>query len=231
MLKKIFLFLTALPLVAQANVVITGTRIIYPAEQKNISIQLNNMGDSPALVQAWLDKGDIKSAPNATKVPFVIAPPLARVEGNAGQSLRVTFTGTENLPKDRESLFYFNLLDIPPKPSAESLAVNPNYLQMAIRSRLKFFYRPSELPLSVDNSYQKVAFSLDKDGIVVDNQTPYFITYQNIKVNNQKVKNANMVAPYSKVNYPFKGARAGDKLQWSVINDYGGYQSGEAVLR
>ncbi|EFA28811.1 fimbrial protein hifB, partial [Haemophilus influenzae HK1212] len=38
MLKKIFLFLTALPFFAQGNVVITGTRIIYPAEQKNISI-------------------------------------------------------------------------------------------------------------------------------------------------------------------------------------------------
>lgn len=76
MLKKIFLFLTALPFFAQANVVITGTRIIYPAEQKNISIQLSNVGDSPALVQSWLDKGDINSSPNSTKVPLSLHRPL-----------------------------------------------------------------------------------------------------------------------------------------------------------
>ena len=137
MFKKTLLFLTALPLLAQANVVITGTRVIYPADQKSINIQLSNVGDSPALVQAWLDKDNIKSNPNTESVPFVIAPPVTRVEAHSGQTLRVSFTGTENLPQDRESIFYFNLLDIPPKPSAESLQANPNYLQLAIRSRLR----------------------------------------------------------------------------------------------
>lgn len=231
MLKKIFLFLTALPLFAQANVVITGTRIIYPAEQKSITIQLNNAGDSPALVQAWLDKGDIKSSPNSIKVPFVIAPPIARVEANAGQSLRVNFTGTESLPKDRESIFYFNLLDIPPKPNAQSLADNPNYLQFAIRSRLKFFYRPSGLSISPSEAYQKVNFIAEGSVIRVDNQTPYFITYSHIKVNNQNVKNVDMIAPYSQQTYPFKGAVAGAKVHWKVVNDYGGDQQGESILR
>lgn len=231
MLKKIFLFLTALPLFAQANVVITGTRIIYPAEQKSITVQLNNIGDSPSLVQAWLDKGDIKSSPNSTKVPFVIAPPIARVEANAGQSLRVTFTGTESLPKDRESIFYFNLLDIPPKPNAQSLADNPNYLQFAIRSRLKFFYRPSGLSISPSEAYQKVNFIAEGSAIRVDNQTPYFITYASIKVNNQAVKKVDMIAPYSQQTYAFPSAKAGAKVQWKVVNDYGGDQLGESILR
>lgn len=230
MLKKIFLFLTALPFFAQANVVITGTRIIYPAEQKNISIQLSNVGDSPALVQSWLDKGDINSSPNSTKVPFVIAPPIVRVEGNSGQSLRVNFTGTEALPQDRESIFYFNLLDIPPKPKAESLAINPNYLQLAIRSRLKFFYRPTGLAISINDAYQKVNFSTDGSSLRVDNPTPYFITYDQIKINGKSVKNVDMVAPYSQQTYPFKGAHANETVQWIVVNDYGGDQKGESIL-
>lgn len=209
---------------------ITGTRIIYPAEQKAITIQLNNVGNEPALVQAWLDKGDIKSSPNSTKVPFVIAPPIARVEPNAGQSLRVTFTNTENLPKDRESIFYFNLLDIPPKPNAQALADNPNYLQFAIRSRLKFFYRPSGLSISNNDAYQKVNFIAEGDTLRIENQTPYFMTYLNVKVNNQAVKNVDMIAPYSHQTYPVKGIRKGAKVQWTAVNDYGGDQVGESVL-
>lgn len=210
--------------------VISGTRVIYPADQKNISIQLTNVGDSPALVQAWLDKGDIKSSPNSTKVPFIIAPPIARVEANAGQSLRVTFTGTEQLPKDRESLFYFNLLDIPPKPSAESLAQNPNYLQLAIRSRLKFFYRPA-LPMPIGEAYSKLQFSAEGGNLRVDNPTPYHVTFMQIKVAGQAVKNVDMIAPFSHVNYPAKGVKSGAKVNWTIVNDYGGDQMGEAVVR
>nr|WP_302476572.1 fimbria/pilus periplasmic chaperone [Shigella sonnei] len=30
-----------------------GTRVVYPATQKSISIRLNNDNESPALVQSW----------------------------------------------------------------------------------------------------------------------------------------------------------------------------------
>lgn len=86
-----------MPFFSYANVVITGTRVIYPADQKSISVQLTNVGNEPSLVQSWLDKGNISSNPNTESVPFIIAPPVTRVEANAGQTLRINFTNTESL--------------------------------------------------------------------------------------------------------------------------------------
>ncbi len=51
---------------AQANVVVNGTRVIYPANNKDVIVQLLNNGADPSLVQAWIDDGDI----NSTRKPL-----------------------------------------------------------------------------------------------------------------------------------------------------------------
>ncbi|EHV4506050.1 fimbria/pilus periplasmic chaperone, partial [Escherichia coli] len=136
-LKRIvFIIFTISAYPVSANVVITGTRVIYPAGQHNVNVQLTNVGISPSLIQAWIDNGDPKAAPETIKTPFVITPPIARIDGNKGQTLRLSYTG-EPLPADRESVFYLNVLDIPPNPRDK----NKNYLQIAIRSRIKIFFR------------------------------------------------------------------------------------------
>ncbi len=53
-----------------ANIVITGTRVIYPSDAKNVSVQLTNVGDSPSLVQAWIDDGDANTPPEKFKRPL-----------------------------------------------------------------------------------------------------------------------------------------------------------------
>ena len=231
MLKKSLLFLAVLPLCSYANVVITGTRIIYPSEQKSISVQLTNVGDSPSLVQSWLDRGDFRSNPNTESVPFIIAPPITRVEAKAGQTLRVNFTNTESLAKDRESLFYFNLLDIPPKPSDSDLQNNPNYLQLAIRSRLKFFYRPSGLKIAPSEAYKQVKWKIQSNGINIDNQSPYYITYNHFQIGGQTVHPKEMIPPFSQHLFEAKGIKPGSTVKWSVVNDYGGDETGESPLQ
>ena len=54
------------------------------------------------------------------------------------------FTGAEHLPQDRETVYWLNVLEIPPKPKAGSDAAEDD-LQLAVRSRLKLFYRPKGL--------------------------------------------------------------------------------------
>lgn len=218
----------------QANVIIIGTRIIYPSNQKTVNVQLSNENKLPALVQSWIDNGDPNVAPEQVKTPFVITPPVTRVEANKGQTLRITYTG-EPLPNDRETVFYFNLLDIPPKPTAEQQAEHPNYLQIAFRSRIKLFFRPVELNMSVNDSYNKVQFHLNnekgKSVIVVNNPTPYYMSYLSIDVqqggNKASAKDIDMVAPFSQTTYvlsrPIKGQA---KVTWSLLNDYGGVLKG-----
>jgi len=124
-----------------ASVTIIGTRIIYPAAEKEVTVRLDNRSDQPALVQAWIDSGDPNQPVDKINVPFIMLPPVFRMEANKGQTLRIVYTGS-NLPADKESIFWLNVLDIPPKDKS---LVDKNQLQMAVRSRIKLFYRPTKL--------------------------------------------------------------------------------------
>ena len=79
-----------LPLTAvNAEIIIHGTRVIYPSNAREITLQVSNNGNKPALVQAWIDEGDAKSTPDQSQAPFMITPPISRVDGNKGQTLRI----------------------------------------------------------------------------------------------------------------------------------------------
>ena len=114
-MKRILLSgLIALTLPAHADIVIYGTRVIYPADQKEIVVQLMNESTRASLVQSWIDDGDTTLPPEKIDVPFLLTPPVIRVKGNSGQQIKIKKIAN-NLPNDKESLFYFNVLDIPPK--------------------------------------------------------------------------------------------------------------------
>ena len=181
--------LLGLAFVAQASVVITGTRIIYPAPAREVSVQIKNVGAVPALVQVWLDRGDDSAQPGsaAAQTPFVLTPPIARLEPKRGQTIRLVYSGEEILPADRESLFYFNLLDIPPKPTdASEQVAERNMLQLAVRSRLKLFYRPEALKkLSSDAAWKQLVWRVvtDKNGAValeLENPSPFHVNVQRV---------------------------------------------------
>src|SRR5258706_14303772 len=72
-------FFTAAPYAA-AGVVVDGTRVVYPAAKREVTINIRNPGDAPSLVQAWLDAGDPHSKPGGSTVPFVLTPPLFRLD-------------------------------------------------------------------------------------------------------------------------------------------------------
>jgi P pilus assembly chaperone PapD len=46
------------------NIIVNGTRFIYPGNEKEITVQLSNNADRPALAQAWLDNGDADATPD-----------------------------------------------------------------------------------------------------------------------------------------------------------------------
>lgn len=58
-----------------ADVVISGTRIIYPAQAKEITVKLDNRGEKALLVQSWLDDGREDVNPQEMKIPFLVTPP------------------------------------------------------------------------------------------------------------------------------------------------------------
>src|SRR5450830_1560513 len=172
------ILLCAVPV--SASVVINGTRVIFPSNEREVSVRLTNEGASPGLVQMWIDKGDPKSTPSTTEVPFLLTPPLFRIDPTKGQTVRMIYS-QEPLPQDRESIFWLNLLEVPPRPQNVD-ANDSNYVQMAFRTRIKVFFRPQALNTQelVSAAPAKVTWKIVKDGdgyvLEAKNPTPYYIS-------------------------------------------------------
>ncbi|STI77847.1 chaperone protein EcpD [Escherichia coli] len=124
-----------------ADIVISGTRVIYKSDQKSVNVRLENKGNNPLLVQSWLDTGDDNAEPGSITVPFTATPPVSRIDAKRGQTIKLMYTASTSLPKDRESVFWFNVLEVPPKPDAEKVA-NPKSAATGISHTYKTFLSP-----------------------------------------------------------------------------------------
>lgn len=204
------------------NIIVNGTRFIFPGNEKEITVQLNNMATRPAIAQAWLDTGDASETPDKIKTPFQIIPPISRIEAKGGQALRIKLMDKYNLAQDRESLWWLNILDIPPTAKGKENG-NQNVLQLAIRSRFKLFYRPSGLN-SRELAPEDLVIKGNGKNIIIDNPTPYFITVTKISTVDKVELNEKtiLLEPKSKTTIESKhNVKQGDKILINNINDYG----------
>ena len=78
---------------ADASMVIDGTRIIFPGDKKEIAVRATNMGETPSLTQVWVDDGRVQNQPEKDAAPFIVLPPIVRIEPGKGQSWRLVFNG------------------------------------------------------------------------------------------------------------------------------------------
>jgi len=208
-----------------ASVVITGTRVIYPADAREVSVKLNNKGKRPVLIQSWIDDGDVKAKPETIHVPFVLTPPINRVEPGKGQTLRISYT-RQTLPEDRESIYWLNVLEIPAKDPALK---QENYLQMAFRSRIKLFFRPTKLEGNANDTAKKIIWRKKGAGITGKNPTPYYASLISITINGKKI-DADMIAPFAENTFNISGA-TGEKISGIYVNDFGAIVEFESQIK
>ncbi|WP_265694583.1 fimbrial biogenesis chaperone [Providencia rustigianii] len=160
-MKIILLFLLALsfPLKTFSNVIITGTRVIYPEAADSMVVQLTNNSTSPSLIQSWIDDENGKS-----QSIFSITPPLFKLPKESTNTLRIFLT-EDILPNNRESLFWLNIKNIP------SVKFKENSLQIAFRTQMKLIYRPQTLK-NVDFSQEqnKLTWSKSSDKLIAKTQ-------------------------------------------------------------
>lgn len=221
-----FLFVAFTSHAAQASVVINQTRVIYSSEAKFVTVQLVNESDKTHLVQSWLDQGDASAAPEKIKVPFSVMPPVVKMDGHSGQTLKITATNTSSLPSDRESVFWLNVLDVPPTPEGS----NDNYLQVAIRNRIKLFYRPASLQELDSKIVEKVTISTSGSQTCLKNGSPYYltipqvVTWQGGKLKQNRDDNllsdTAFIPPYGCALVSNK-IQAGSQYRITWLDDYG----------
>lgn len=169
---------------AQAGVTLESTRVIYPLREREVTVQLDNRGDTPSLIQVWIDGGNAASVPSTAGVPFLVTPPIFRIGGGQSKSLRIVYAGDSAMPKDRESVYWLNVLDVPPEAKEPA----PNQLALAFRTRIKIFVRPDGLDGVAKDAPAKLRWRLVEatDGkgqaLRVTNPTPFHVSFRSFEV-------------------------------------------------
>ncbi|CAE6871099.1 putative fimbrial chaperone YadV [Paraburkholderia aspalathi] len=226
---------------ADASVVIGATRVIYAAPAREATIKLTNEGSAPALIQAWIDVGDMQTAPAAISAPFLVTPPIARIDPGKAQTLRLFYIG-DPLPTNRESVFYFNVLEIPPKP--DSAQAPQNLMQLAFRSRIKLFFRPEGLPGSAAEAPAQIHWRLLRSAsgeltLEANNPTAYHVSFTTLRVTHGAdtiggaADDGGMVAPGETHRFTLRGkvpATGPLTVSYHALNDYGGEVRGDSVV-
>lgn len=227
--------LALLPMLVWAQVQISGTRVIYPATAREVTLELTNKGMAPALVQVWMDAGDRRIRPGADKLPFLITPPITRIEAQRGQSLRVAYVG-QGLPADRESVLWLNVLEVP--PSAKAAMAGQNLVQLAFRSRIKLFYRPQGLPGDIQQSANGLRWQLvpRAEGYVLRASNPgrFHVSISHLQLQTAQARafsnrSGGMVAPGGSFDFPLeqlRGAVKAKAVTFYWLNDYGAREKG-----
>jgi len=216
-----------------ASVVMTGTRVIYPAGISGKTLQLRNHDIHPVLVQMWLDAGNEDSEPDDldSGVPFILNPPIFRMESGSGQAVRLMLLDGQGLPADRESVFYLNFSQIPALSQGE---MDSNLLVMLMKSRVKVFYRPNRLS---EPNTRKLAcglrFHVDGDQLQVENPAAFHAVIARAELlldegRSVPLLSGEMLAPFSRQSWPLTAPlapSANAQVRVSLVNDYGADES------
>ncbi|TCV04749.1 fimbrial chaperone protein [Samsonia erythrinae] len=197
---------------ANAGVALGATRVVYPAEQKQVQLAVtNNDEKSTYLIQSWIENADGQKDSR-----FVITPPLFAMQGKKENTLRIIDATNKQLPQDRESLFWINVKAI---PSMDKANLKENTLQLAIISRIKLYYRPANLPLPPDQAAEKIRFKRGNGRLTLINPTPYFLTVTELNAGTRILENA-LVPPLGETSVTLP-SDAGNDITYKTINDYG----------
>ena len=213
--KKIFIFLYLIFMVAtisHAGVIVGGTRIIYDANKKEVSLSVKNPDNSPYLIQSWIDNSSEK---DSKKPPFIITPPLFRLNMGQENLLRIIYID-DSLPTDRESVFWLNIKSI---AATDKKLINR--LQISVRTRIKLFFRPAKLDGNPQEAYKRLTFVHSNGLLTITNPTPYFVSFYSLHVGKYEINNPGMIAPKSTTSLPLSSSESGT-ISWKAITDYGG---------
>ncbi|OAT31841.1 FimC family chaperone protein [Buttiauxella brennerae ATCC 51605] len=195
-----------------AGVIIGGTRVIYDGSKKEVSLSVNNPDTVPYLIQSWIDT----QAGGVEKAPFIITPPLYRLDQGQQNLMRIVLAGNK-LPEDKESLFWLNIKSIPSAPKKE------NTLQVAVKTRIKLIYRPAALKKIVPEDLAgQLTWHTVGSQVEVSNPTRVYMNFNQISLNGRALPDVSFVAPGGTARFNLPSGISSGTLTFKIISDYGG---------
>ncbi len=159
---------------AVASLATDQTRYIFRGDEAALTITVtNNNTEHMFGGQAWVDNIVEKD----TRPTFVATPSFFKVKPSGQQTLRIIMA-SNNLPQDKESVYWLNIQDIPPALEGSGIAV-------AVRTRLKLFYRPISLISGRKGAEEGISSRIRPDGkTILVNTTPYIFAVGELLDNN-----------------------------------------------
>ncbi|MZU41593.1 fimbria/pilus periplasmic chaperone [Escherichia coli] len=112
---------------AMASLAADQTRYIFRGDKDALTITVtNNDRERTFGGQAWVDNIVEKD----TRPTFVVTPSFFKVKPNGQQTLRIIMA-SDHLPKDKESVYWLNLQDIPPSYDWNTVTIDAGTLPLS----------------------------------------------------------------------------------------------------
>lgn len=196
--------LLATTLASHAGIMPYQSRIIFLGNQQAKSILLANSNDYAIMVQTWIDHGE--GSPDTDDIPFVSTPTIFRLNPAEIKGVRILYNG-DQLPQDRESLFWFNMYEIP--PNNEHLQ-SQNSVLVTMNTQIKLLYRPIGVTMLPAEAIKTVTCHYLQSGTLeCTNPSPLYLSVINAQLEtatgNVETRNKQnlMLSPFSKKTYSY----------------------------
>lgn len=205
-------------------------RYVYPEQNSNgISVTLTNNTKIPYLLESWVSSADnITLLPVSDirndNTPFIILPPLTKLEPQTTFSWRVRRTGDsvngKKIPEDRESLFWIGMKAIPAENKMEEsgfvLKISPEFY-------FKLLYRPKAIEnIELKDIEDKIIFTRTETELLVKNLSPLFITFDELmvgKINLNDDNNPITLQPFSIKSLAIPKEQIKDIITWRISDE------------
>lgn len=209
------------------SVKLGATRVIYDPASNGATITVANPQDYPILLQSVVLSEDKKS-----KAPFIVTPPLMRLEGLQQSRLRIIRTGGDFAP-DRETLQWFCAKGIPPKaedawaedlkmPSVQAKGNVSVKVQLSISNCIKLQVRPAYVKGGPEFAAQNITWTQKGNTLEARNDSPFYMNLVSLAVGGAKINDIPYIPPFGTYSYPLPKGKSGNDVAWQIVNDFGG---------
>lgn len=209
-------------------------RVVYPEQaKKGVTLTAYNKSEHPYLMQSWVRAIDPQTggvdfgATGEAPVPFIVIPPLQRLEPDGELNLRIRRIG-DTLPVDQESVFFVSVKAIPsqmrPDVATKKTSPTPGQMTLTVVSNLKLFYRPDGLAArAVADVAPQLRFRYDGHDLIAENPSPYWLTFSRLSIGDQTLDKSAlrlMVPPKGQQRYRLPTGAHGP-VAWQLIDEDG----------
>lgn len=188
--------------IAEARVIMDKNRGAY---------NINNTDTKRSwLVQSWVEEYSEQKTGKILSTPAIF-----RVNPNS--SYRVNLTKKEELPDDRETVFWVVAHSVP----EHSDSLPENRVNIAYRFKSLLIYRPNKIKGMKFNPNEIMWKQINGAEVEVSNNTPFAVNMTKVNINGVDIKlDDDLIMPFSKKTINHK-SHSGDKVSFSFKNDYG----------